>query len=96
MGTCSNNVSKGLKFCQNKHFREHSLTFPKNIQQVLVREINHSTFFELLSNFITTFLKCKNDKTSKNHKKFQVKMSVFYRHFEKRSKVKKFTLAFLL
>ena len=65
MGTCSNNVSKGLKFCPNKHFREHSLTFRKNIQQVSVPEINSFDLFEFSSDFIITFLKGKNNETIK-------------------------------
>ena len=69
MGTCLNNVSNGLKFCQNKHFREHSLTFRKNIQQVLVREINPFDIFEFSCDFIITFLKGKNNETIKNHEK---------------------------
>ena len=69
MGTCSNNVSNGLKFFQNKHFREHSLTFRKNIQQVLVREINPSDLFRTFFRFFHNVLKAKNNETLKNHKK---------------------------
>ena len=69
MGTCSNNVSNWLKFCQTKHFREHSVTFRKNNQQVLVREINPSDLFRTFFRFFHNVLKGKNNETLKNPEK---------------------------